>query len=247
MKHIEVLAVPPTTPDWWTETGATWASHTAGVSWASGPGGDFDSKAAATLELSTSGSARYYSFDVTAIVDAWVKGLRANNGFLIKVSDIRAASGIHCEVFDSYEGTNGPYMRIEYYYSESGLFMKESQDTTIKQAYPGSNYSSEQTIMAGGLSGDIHRALVQFDLSSLPKNIQVSSARVQLKLYAKFSNSQGVQVDMHAVTNTPWCDRYTTWVSRTANTLWPTPGGNYDPAILSSVTFSNNPVATYYS
>ncbi len=61
--------------------GATWNSYQPFRNWAD-PGGDFDGETIATANIS-GGTAGYYDWDMTHLVQNWVSGTYANDGFIL--------------------------------------------------------------------------------------------------------------------------------------------------------------------
>lgn len=95
----------------WAETAATWTSAGPNTQWKAG-GGDYSSGAVATNPVFTAST--FYSWDVTAIADAWLRndvtpyGL-ANRGLLL-----RTASTPDRAAFHSRENANAPRLTIQF-------------------------------------------------------------------------------------------------------------------------------------
>lgn len=68
----------------WTETGATWASRDGTNAWANA-GGDYDATVEASFTPSAAGT--WNNWTITSLVDAWVRGTKANYGLLVKWAD----------------------------------------------------------------------------------------------------------------------------------------------------------------
>jgi hypothetical protein len=80
-------------------------------------------------------------------------------------------------------------------------------------------------------SGAVRRALVQFDLSSIPAGSCVSSAALKLKLTNVGSSSRTYET--HRVTAS-WAEASVTWSNRSTGTPWGAAGG--DSAATTSTT-----------
>ena len=237
--------------------GATWASRTAGTAWGT-PGGDFLPDIECRTPIDAGGVVGFVNFNITKIVNAWVKGTIANNGLIIKVPD--SVEGQNTQTygqrFITYEATSFfPLVKINYFLGNNWKdYYEGSKAITVSNMYPYQNiYWPFQTsaiasfdLSVGGDATNIGpcRSYVQFDMSDLPKNVTVTAASVKLYLYYKMGN--GTTVEMHRMTNY-WDELGASWVSRTADDLWGAAGGDYDPTILSSYTFGNNPTHAYYS
>ena len=66
----------------WTESIVTWNKRTAVSSWTTA-GGDYQSAAAGTLVLPASFNGGWIEFKITALAQAWVDGVSANNGVIV--------------------------------------------------------------------------------------------------------------------------------------------------------------------
>lgn len=81
------VSVHPVTKPW-AETQATWHIYSTGNSWAAAgmqAGGDYITGSQASIAIDTSINV-WRNFDVTAMVQQWVNGAVANNGFVVRSS-----------------------------------------------------------------------------------------------------------------------------------------------------------------
>lgn len=88
-----------------------------------------------------------------------------------------------------------------------------------------------------------HRGLIQFDLSTLPSNCIIVSAKLTLVIAKRDPNSMAGPmgtggVTVHALTE-PYTPSEVTWQMRTATSPWSMPGSTIDTNILTSI---DNPV-----
>ncbi len=95
----------------WTEAGATWQRTDGTTPWST-PGGDFVSAPTATTTISWDGVLSWHAWDVTSDVAAFVGGTQTNSGWLLK--DTTEDSSQAYWFFESREGTNRPYLRVQY-------------------------------------------------------------------------------------------------------------------------------------
>jgi len=107
-----------------------------------------------------------------------------------------------------------------------------SQDSWLEQANQSTNHGGDSTLRVQGGSGSSQpkkRALVQFDLSSIPPCASVSSANLTLHL------SSGTASTMHDVRAIPesWTEGGVTWLSRDGTTNWSKAGG-VDTALVAA-------------
>jgi hypothetical protein len=96
-----------------------------------------------------------------------------------------------------------------------------SADTFIKGDSATTNYGSDTTFDVRPDNGADRRGLVRFNLSGIPTNATITSAK--LYLYEK-SNKTGQVTYTYRVT-TNWNESIVTWNS------WTTPGGDFDSSI----------------
>ncbi|NIV45881.1 MAG: DUF4347 domain-containing protein, partial [Gammaproteobacteria bacterium] len=91
----------------WSETTATWNDRDTGTSWTDA-GGTYNPTAEATLNTNSTGQ---HTWDISALVQAWVDGTSANNGILIGSPD----TGTNVTAtYESREGSVGPILTIDY-------------------------------------------------------------------------------------------------------------------------------------
>ena len=93
----------------WLENSFTWNQRTGTDSW-SVPGGDFAGSDAAALILPATFNSGWIEFDITALAQAWVDGVIANNGVIL-----RATAADQISVATKEGGTtNAPQLVIRY-------------------------------------------------------------------------------------------------------------------------------------
>jgi RHS repeat-associated protein len=118
-------------------------------------------------------------------------------------------------------------------------------DTTIANAtaYQGTNLPTPDgynRTMPGnnhGTYGDT-RALLDFDTSSIPARVKVMSS--ELQLWKSTAPGSGATFDLHELTR-DFTESQATWLKANSTTNWTTPGGDYNPAALGSLTTGGTP------
>jgi len=187
----------------WTETGATWTNMNA----------NFDG----TTAYPTGGiipASGWNMWDVTSLVQSWVNGTFTNQGLMIKVLTESGGAAIH-----NYNSNNAaslkPYLEIVYSNNASSVgsaSLPDIADTYIDQNIPASNYGTVNPIQTDRQGGQANRALIKFDLSSLPQNINIFQARVNA--YQLTSKSDIIAA--YRIPNS-WVENTATWTSDNTN------------------------------
>jgi hypothetical protein len=102
----------------WTESEATWSNSSAGVVWPggpfeTGPGVNYGTNVYATKAAldSESWSGAWVELEVTALVNEWVSGARANHGLVVQ--SYSGTGGDKRFTFTSREGVNKPELVCE--------------------------------------------------------------------------------------------------------------------------------------
>jgi VCBS repeat-containing protein len=85
---------------------ANWNQRVTGTNWTTA-GGTFDATPAAMLNTNATGQ---HSWDITALVQAWIAGTKVNNGVLVGSPD----SGGATVTYDSREGATAPVLVIDF-------------------------------------------------------------------------------------------------------------------------------------
>jgi|ERR1051326_2779533 hypothetical protein len=107
-------------------------------------------------------------------------------------------------------------------------------DADIRSGAPDANFEGDIRWNIGNF-GQLFREVAKFDISALPAGATITS--VSLTVYQNSAGSGGTQtqVDLHTLTN-DFNELQVTWNSRTASSLWATPGGDFSVPVLSSIT-----------
>lgn len=98
-----------------------------------------------------------------------------------------------------------------------------SQNTYVDQSSPGSSFGTSDTLLVGASGGAARRALLKFDLSSLPRDVDTFSSVVTMESLQDAS----VPLSVHQVTQ-PWTEA-ATWTASGTGGTW-TAGGSFGPA-----------------
>ncbi len=119
------------------------------------------------------------------------------------------------------------------------------KDTYIHNSQQDSNYGDSAILLIDKSGGDLgdSRALLQFDLSSIPAGAEITGALLQLNA---ISNSAPFTINVYEVTEdwdegtggtgaADWDYRYT---PENSASEWSTPGGTVDSTVIASLTSS---------
>ncbi len=118
-----------------------------------------------------------------------------------------------------------------------------SADTYIDDGASGINYGDSTSLVIDHSGGDIGnvRALMQFDLGSIPAGATITSATLQLEAT---SNTGAFDINVYEVTEA-WVEGSgngtadaASWDARQPSVAWSTPGGTYDPTIIATLNTS---------
>ena len=110
-------------------------------------------------------------------------------------------------------------------------------DTYIDSSATTSNFGTATSLNIAGKNSGANpvRALIQFDLTSLP-NAGLKQATINL--FVSSINKAGFIYEAHALTSL-WTETGATWANRLATTAWTTAGGVYNATAISSLTLNN--------
>ncbi len=131
------------------------------------------------------------------------------------------------------------------------------KDTYLNQDKPTENYGGSMDINVNRRNGNkTQRAILKFDVSSIPAGATINSA--SLRLFANRNGGASYAVDAHIVTN-DWtegisngaiCSLAANWTNRieagTSDTPWGAAGGDYNPRAVGTTTLTDN-VTGWYS
>jgi hypothetical protein len=101
---------------------ANWTERATGTAWTTA-GGTFDPTAVASINTNAVGQ---HSWDVTSLVQGWVAGSKANNGFMIGSPD---GGGNRTVTYDSRETVGGtaPVLVIDYTVANANTARRSTQ------------------------------------------------------------------------------------------------------------------------
>jgi hypothetical protein len=114
------------------------------------------------------------------------------------------------------------------------LIQPSTQDTSIwENLVPPPDLGSDPDMDVGRLDPNfyaypVHRALVAFDLSSIPLGSTINSANLSLFRYGYLGNPVGRTHWVYRITQS-WTENGATWIDRDGGS-WVTPGGDYTTA-----------------
>jgi hypothetical protein len=136
-------------------------------------------------------------------------------------------------------------------FQEGGLYDVEDADIRSTQAAtdPG-NGTGNSRWNAGELFGTTYRSVIAFPIS-LPLGSIVTSAKIEVRESASGTFGTQTQVSLYRLTNTNYNDEAAVNWIRTdfanSGSAWTTPGGDFDPTALASLTPTavNNTLQTF--
>jgi len=121
-----------------------------------------------------------------------------------------------------------------------------TRDTYIYQYAPGENYAAESSVSIN--YGRSRRALLAFDLSSIPRGSDIKKAQLTVYLN-RVSGGGSIAVQLHGMLS-DWHDIGATWTQAAAGQPWAAPGAqaagsDYDVAIVDSDVMYPERFATF--
>lgn len=192
------------------------------ITWANQP--TYEDKPIAVLPQSTL-STQDYSLDVTADVIDMIKEPKSNYGFMIQLQKEEQYAGLFFATSDAENERLHPELVIEYKSCVATLSLQpdgSGKDASVFSLEPTTNYGDYTNFTSWGWTWNgvegIYRSLIQFDLTSIPKEATVSEAT--LNLYA--NNYKSLNLEGHSnysASNasqlktilTPWEENTVTW------------------------------------
>jgi len=104
-------------------------------------------------------------------------------------------------------------------------------DSYIGSGQPGDNHGAEP-VLSTKPNGNIQRALIQFDLSTIPTTATVACA--ELQIYQQGDPEVALTADVHGVTAS-WVETQVTWNDRDSSIplTWTSVGGDYGGSVTS--------------
>ncbi len=229
----------------WTEA-ANWATTDGSTSWTQ-PGGDAISEPVAST--THAGAGTWLEWDVTTLVDKWVKGSLPNQGVQVRAG--AAIAGLTLSSSDAATAAQRPKLAVTFLPPcgwtppDITATLNPTVDTDIDWNFQNTNFGGEPDLYVS--NGYPARSLLQFDLSSIKSGSKVKNATLRLYLGALTVNalsatktSVSLTLKVHAVTKA-WKELEATWKRRVSSTNWTTAGGDYNST---AVTSNNLPAGT---
>lgn len=237
------VALHRVTRDW--NEAATWSSSDGSTAW-SQPGGDVSAQAVASTLFAGAGT--WLDWDVTPLVDKWVKGSLPNQGVQARVG--AAVSGLALASSDYPTASRRPKLAVTFLPPcgwtppETIATLSPIADTDIDKGIPTTNFGAQPDLYLS--RGNEAHPLLRFDMSGIKAGSKVKSATLRLYFGALMVNSSSagqtsktLSLDVHAVTSS-WVELEATWKRRTAGSNWGTQGGDYASTAVTSKTLPQN-------
>lgn len=111
------------------------------------------------------------------------------------------------------------------------------EDSWLDETNPTTNRGADTTMRLDG-TGNRHRPVLRFDLSSIPAGAVVDGAT--LNLYQNPAGGNPMVATVYQLTAI-WNEAQVTWDDRLTGTAWAAPagGGDYDPHVIDELTLDN--------
>jgi len=238
------VSVHAVTSDWieGVKTGANgapnWSERDAGVPWTTA-GGDYAAAAAASADMA-GGFVGWVKWDVTALVDGWVRGAQVNRGLAL----VPAAADTDVTFNSSDDGTPANRPRLTVVYAcECGISPTAALDaqpgpggldTHLRAGVPDTADGAAANLYVSDDGATVDRALLRFDVSAIPPTATVTSATLALELLS-VGSSDPATVTVHRATRA-WNESQATWNEAQAGVAWTAAGGDYDPVPAASAS-----------
>lgn len=227
----------------WTEA-ASWTTSDGSTAW-SQPGGDAHPDAVASSPFS--GVNTWMSWDLTALVDKWIKGSLPNQGLQVRLAGMSSLTLVSS---DSSTPSQRPKLTVSFQPPcgwtppEVTVTLAPTADADIDYDVPTTNFGSQPDLYLS--QGYPAHPLLQFDLADINSGSVVKSASLRLyfgslQVNAKSASktTKNLTLNVHAVTKS-WNELEATWKKRIISSNWTTQGGDYRSTSVTSMTLSKN-------
>lgn len=225
------------TRDW--NEAATWTTSDGSTAWAQ-PGGDVSALAVTTTVFSGTGA--WLNWDVTALVDKWVKGSLPNQGVLVTTG--AAISGLTLASSDYATASQRPKLAVTFLPTcgwtppDTTVTLSPTADVDVNKNIPTTNFGAEPDLYLS--KGYEAHPLLQFDVSGIAAGKKVKSATLRLHFGALTVNalsatktSKSLTLEVHAVSKA-WKELEAHWIKRLVGTNWSTQGGDYLSTVVAN-------------
>jgi hypothetical protein len=116
-------------------------------------------------------------------------------------------------------------------YFNTLLYSTKDSYIRNKSGYTSTNYNGNDHVKVKGTTGDIKRALFQFDLTTIPSNSIIDSASFSLFMWK--NNSSTDPVSVQRLTRS-WTESGVTWNRYDGTNNWTSSGGDFNSTIYAS-------------
>ena len=203
---------------------SSWSENT--VTWNTQPSTTIQNEV--TLPASTNPLQDYLNIDVTSLTQDMISN--SNNGFLLKqVNEVVTNVLLFCSI--DYSDPN-KFPTLEITYEENCLSLITDTDAAIGY-HDGNNTASTNfgsavqnaayTIPGNNGPLNINRALIQFDMSTIPQNAIITSANLNLYALGPIGSLTGHSGQNNSAyikrVTAPWSENTVTWNNQPATTI----------------------------
>lgn len=123
------------------------------------------------------------------------------------------------------------------------VYFTPTNDTYLDFQNPGKNFGANSTFSIDGQTSQVNRAILKFDLSSLPAGATITTANLQM-VATNVQTNTGFNIDVHPMTR-DWLEGTGTgnagspnWTQYSGVNTWTTAGGDYNATAESSTIVS---------
>ncbi len=121
----------------------------------------------------------------------------------------------------------------------------EGKDTYIREDLPSNSFPTATELSIGKTAADKEfRAILQFNLSSIPQANTIVDAVVQVYLETASGNSN-ITIKAYQLTS-EWTEAEASWNNKTSSATWSSAGGDYNPVEIDTQIFTNSS-GNYYN
>lgn len=123
------------------------------------------------------------------------------------------------------------------------VFQPPGKDNFLDKAFPNTpdTLNSNMLYMTNTSSTNVTRALVNFDISTLPANISIQTAWLDLFWYEQWgSKNKTLYYSAYRCTRSDWVELEVCWNNYKNGFAWTTPGGDYTTTNGRTISFSSS-------
>ncbi|NUP90795.1 MAG: DNRLRE domain-containing protein [Candidatus Sumerlaeia bacterium] len=213
--------------------GVTWSARADGLRLWDSPGGDFVEAPSASAHVGTGlGSVAFTGPGLVEDVQLWLDHALGNGGWLIRGTEIEPGTARR---YVSSEGNAATAPRLTVAYDEPAgpitlTGPEVTDDATLNNLDPTGNTGGDRLLRTGRtFEPSNRRALIRFDLSSIPASPSISAAELTLVVYRLIGDE--TELTLHRVTSD--------WVEGDGLGIGGSEGGQMGTVVEGAVTWNS--------